>query len=330
MADVTITGLPTAATIDPIVDWIPIDTTSLATTQKINRNTYLGITGSPVGTTDTQAVTNKTIGNTNTVTLKDTLFTLQDDSDTTKQAKFQLSSITTGTTRTYTLPNASSTIADTSTAQAFTNKTLTSPTITGGSIDNSTITVDSIAGHTSASIVTVAGLQISSGVLNTNNSVVTANIADSAITPAKLQSGTGSSWAWQTWVPTWTNLTVGNGVVVARYTRIGKTVHFNLSFTFGTTSVIGSSPTVTLPTTVSSNYTADSINGAYIGQINYLDANTSIYSGAARLNTTSTVALVVLGAASTYVNQPANVSATVPHTWGTSDAIFYTGTYESI
>lgn len=64
-----------------------------------------------VGTTATQTLTNKTIGNTNTVTLKDANFTLQDDGDTTKQAVFQLSSITTGTTRTYTLPDASGTLS---------------------------------------------------------------------------------------------------------------------------------------------------------------------------------------------------------------------------
>jgi hypothetical protein len=57
-----------------------------------------------------QTLTNKTLDNTNQVTLKDSKFTLQDDGDTTKQAVFQLSGISTGTTRTYTLPDASGTI----------------------------------------------------------------------------------------------------------------------------------------------------------------------------------------------------------------------------
>jgi hypothetical protein len=47
-------------------------------------------------------LSNKTVDNTNAATIKDANFTLQDDGDTTKQANFQLSGITTGTTRTLT------------------------------------------------------------------------------------------------------------------------------------------------------------------------------------------------------------------------------------
>jgi hypothetical protein len=189
MTDMVIGDYDAAVTIDGSTNYLLIQPGNASTAyKKINRETLLGITAQPVGTTTSQTLTNKTIGITNTITQSDALFTLQDNSDNTKQAQFQLSGITTATTRTYTLPNASSTLADIATAQTFTNKTLTSPVITGGTIANSTITVDSIAGYSAASTVTVAGLQIVSGVLNTNNSVVTANIADNAVTSAKISS----------------------------------------------------------------------------------------------------------------------------------------------
>lgn len=65
--------------------------------------------GNLVTTDGTQTLSNKTftVTNASTITVKDANFTLQDDGDTTKQAQFQLSGLTTGTTRTYTLPNLS-------------------------------------------------------------------------------------------------------------------------------------------------------------------------------------------------------------------------------
>lgn len=52
-----------------------------------------------------------TINPAGTIVLADNVFTLQNSSDATKQLQFLLSSITTGTTRTLTVPNASGTIA---------------------------------------------------------------------------------------------------------------------------------------------------------------------------------------------------------------------------
>ena len=64
-------------------------------------------------------------------TFSDTAFTLQDDGDATKQAKFELSGISASTTRTYTLPNADTTVVGTDATQTLTNKTLTAPVLSG-------------------------------------------------------------------------------------------------------------------------------------------------------------------------------------------------------
>jgi hypothetical protein len=74
--------------------------------------------------TGTENLQNKTLDNTNVLTIKAANLVIQDGADTTKQAKFVASSITTGTTRNYTLPDASTVIVGTDATQTLTNKTL--------------------------------------------------------------------------------------------------------------------------------------------------------------------------------------------------------------
>lgn len=133
--------------------------------KKINQSVLLNIAGAPVGTTDSQVLTNKTL-----------------------TAPTISSPVLSGTvTGTYTIggtPTFPSAVVTLTGSQTLTNKILTSPTINGGTIDNATVTVDAISGHTSATTVTVANLQIVNGVLNTNSSVVTANLtAGIQVTP---------------------------------------------------------------------------------------------------------------------------------------------------
>jgi hypothetical protein len=55
------------------------------------------------------------------ITVLDSVFTLQDNLDTSKQAQFQLGSITTATTRAYTLPNVDTVLAGLAVSQTFSN-----------------------------------------------------------------------------------------------------------------------------------------------------------------------------------------------------------------
>jgi len=81
-------------------------------------------TGDVVGTTDTQTMTNKT--------LTDSTTYFQDNTDNTKKMQFQLSGITTGSTRTMIVPDANTTLLGTDTYQTITHKNIDS--------DNNTIT----------------------------------------------------------------------------------------------------------------------------------------------------------------------------------------------
>ena len=77
-----------------------------------------------VGDDVTQTLTNKTLDNTNTITVLDTNFTLQDDGNTAKQAQFNCSGISAGATRIISIPNAGGTIVLENANQTLTNKTL--------------------------------------------------------------------------------------------------------------------------------------------------------------------------------------------------------------
>jgi hypothetical protein len=64
------------------------------------------------------------------ITLKDSGLIIQDDAVPTKQIRFDVSGISAGTTRTFSMPDASDTIVGATTSQTLTNKTLTGATIT--------------------------------------------------------------------------------------------------------------------------------------------------------------------------------------------------------
>lgn len=323
----TIHGYTAASAISATSDYLLIDPASTGNYNKITRNVLLGITGSPLGSSDTQTITNKTIGVTNTVTALDSTFSIVDNGDNTKVAQFQASGISTGTTRTYTLPNVSDTLVGKTTTDTLTNKTLTSPAISGGTIDNSTITVDSISGHTTSTVVTVGGVQMNNGTIGTSGAVTGTSIAAGAVTPNSLVASSGSGWVWQTFTPSWTNLTPGNGTVNGRYTQIGKMVWVFISFVLGNTSSVGTNPGFTPPVAASSLYTTIAANTPT--GFGFLVAGSVTAQAAPFFNASNALIDVGFYSPSATSNGLAASSATAPGTWTTGNQISINCFYEA-
>lgn len=165
MADAKVSALTTIPAVDRATDLLYIVDSSAGTSNKTTANQLLGITGAPVGTTDSQTLTSKTLTSPtiSSPTLSGTL------------------------SGTYTIggtPTFPSSVVTLTGSQTLTNKVLTSPTINTATIANPTLTVDSISEFTSANGVVVDGVTLKDGYVGTNN-VRTASIENSAVTYAK-------------------------------------------------------------------------------------------------------------------------------------------------
>lgn len=132
--------------------------------------------------------------------------------------------------------------------------------------------------------------------------------------------------AWTTYTPTWTaattNPVLGNGTIVGRYKRIGKTVHLQIDLTMGSTTTYGSGAwSVTLPLAAASSSgsrigAAQALGGAnrYAGQI-------VVSSGASGIS--------AFFPASASVSNLSSVAAAVPFAWANGNELRITATYEA-
>ena len=128
--------------------------------------------------------------------------------------------------------------------------------------------------------------------------------------------------AWQSYTPTFTNFTLGNGTITrAKYCQIGKSVFLDILVTLGSTSTVTGRIGISLPVTASTSFTT---TAAMAGLV----AGASNSNGVAVMSTTTLVELYAQGAAGAYINN-VNTSSTVPGTWAAASFFGYKFTYEA-
>jgi hypothetical protein len=130
--------------------------------------------------------------------------------------------------------------------------------------------------------------------------------------------------AWTSYNPVWSSSgtapSLQNGTLTGAYVQFGKTVHFRLAFTAGSSTTFGTGNyAFTLPPPAANTAQAP------IGYGVVVDAGVGRYLA---------VAFLLSGTAFNMVTQPTTglssvITNTSPITFGNADAIFITGTYEA-
>ena len=189
---------------------------------------------------------------------------------------------------------------------------------TGTDMDFTWVTTDDTNAIQNAIVDAKGDLIAASGADTPARLAVGAN--DLLVTAASGEAtGLKYSGAWTTWTPSYTNITVGNGTVDARWCRIGKVVNVYWRFTLGSTSSIGAVPQFTLP--VGADYPQRSSNGILT------DQGTANYVGYAQIEGGTLYPSSILSNG-TYASV-GSVNSTTPFTWTNTDVMYFSVSYEA-
>ncbi len=180
------------------------------------------------------------------------------------------------------------------------------------------------AGNGAPEVNTVATLV--ADIKATGAEIVTGSSDAKLVTPKSLVDAFILSQAFTTWNSTLTNITIGGGTVVAKYTRVGKFVAGYLNVIFASDTSIGGAVSFSLPVT-SVSY-AGGTTAKEIGRARILDSGTATYGGTVLWTSTTTSVVKVLKTDGTYLND-ASLSSTVPMTWTTDDELYAQFFYEA-
>jgi len=251
-------------------------------------------TATTVDKTTAQTLTNKTLSDSTTY--------FADETDSSKKLQFQLSSITTATTRTLTVPDVSGTIVTTGDTGTVTN-TMLAGSIANAKLANSSVTVGTTAISLGASSTTLAGL--TSVTSTTFVGALTGN-ASTATTLATARAING------------VNFDGSAAITIKASTTNALTIGTGLT---GTSFDGGSAVTIAVDSTIATKSYVDSAVAGKDNTDEITEGSTNLYFTNARARS----AISVSGSLS-YNSTTGVVSYTTPSTSGISEGsnLYYT------
>lgn len=202
------------------------------------------------------------------------------------------------------------------------------------SSNSTTVTVPGSGGRGQDGTTAIAHTQNAKVRMNVNAGILEGLQDGSALTGignANLATTAGDiGGAWKTWTPVFTGLS-GGTIAYARYTQIGKTVHFRMRYVLGGAGVSGSI-SMTVPVTADSSYGAsgenrDTISGTAV--FRDTSANLTVLGGSFFGNNSNANVTIYVGNSSGTYDTPNLTTSTIPFTWASGDSITVNGTYEA-
>jgi hypothetical protein len=145
------------------------------------------------------------------------------------------------------------------------------------------------------------------------------------------ESWSGSAWvsslpmgAWTAFTPTWSGLTVGNGVYNKSHFYIsGKIATINIDFSLGSTSAVTGNLSFTVPVSLARSSTFNT----GLAQLLFVDASVTTYLGIPLPSTSNSQLWNFRGTSGDPV-VIGSTSSSAPFTWTTGDRIVFGATYE--
>ena len=150
----------------------------------------------------------------------------------------------------------------------------------------------------------------------------TAGLTTGQVLTAATMNSIGA--AWESYTPTFVNITVGNGVLVARYSQINKNISVAFKLTCGSTTVIGAGGGITMSLPVAAASAQYAFSASLIGTgSSYDTAGFNYMTWPLMVSTTKVGFGYIVG------NRYQEIYAVGPFTWKTNDVLTASFTYEA-